>query len=120
VQAVRHLVQDVGGLVHPAALLAGCRPHLAERLPEAERAPAFARAGLATAICGAVVRPRRFKSSSRSRHDCELSHRPSVKPTSSLLAFRRRADDDQDALRLLLEPGLQMDAVGPAINVALS
>jgi hypothetical protein len=25
----------------------------------------------ATAICGAVVRPRRFKSSSRSRHDCE-------------------------------------------------
>src|SRR5260221_13481871 len=37
-----------------------------------------------------------------------------------LLAFRRRADDDQDTLRLFLEPGLQMDAVGPAINVALS
>ena len=36
-----------------------------------------------------------------------------------LLAFWRRADDDQDALRLLLEPGLQMDAVGPAIDVAL-
>jgi len=29
------------GLVHPAALLAGCRPHLAERLPEPERAPRF-------------------------------------------------------------------------------
>src|SRR3984893_9432286 len=28
VQALWHLVQDVGGLVHPAALLAGCRPHL--------------------------------------------------------------------------------------------
>src|SRR5215468_10377477 len=38
VQALWHLVQDVGGLVHPAALLAGCRPHLAERLPEPERA----------------------------------------------------------------------------------
>jgi hypothetical protein len=38
VQALRHLVQDVRGLVHPAALLAGCRPHLAERLPEPERA----------------------------------------------------------------------------------
>src|SRR5207344_2752781 len=38
VQALRQLVQDVGGLVHPAALLAGCRPHLAERLPEPERA----------------------------------------------------------------------------------
>jgi hypothetical protein len=31
------LVEDVGGLVHPAALLAHRRPHLAERLPEAER-----------------------------------------------------------------------------------
>ena len=38
-----------------------------------------------TAICGAVVRPRRFKSSSRSRHDCELSRMPSVKPTISFL-----------------------------------
>src|SRR5207342_3812627 len=37
VQALRQLVQDVGGLVHPAALLAGCRPHLAKRFPEAER-----------------------------------------------------------------------------------
>src|SRR5690348_7843381 len=36
-----------------------------------------------------------------------------------LPAFRRRADDDQDALCLLLEPGLQMDAVGPAVDVAL-
>ena len=27
-------------------------------------------------------------------------------------------DNDQDALRLLLEPGLQMDAVGPTIDVA--
>ena len=34
-------------------------------------------------------------------------------------AFRRRADDDQDALCRLLEPGLQMDAVGPAVDVAL-
>src|ERR1700724_3470885 len=39
----------------------------------------------ATAICGAVVRPRRFKSSSRSRHDWELSRIPSVQPTSSFL-----------------------------------
>src|SRR6202035_5306295 len=37
VQALWQLVQDVRGLVHPAALLAGCRPHLAKRLPEAER-----------------------------------------------------------------------------------
>src|SRR5262245_8148850 len=36
--ALRQLVEDVGGLVHPAALLADLGPHLAERLPEAERA----------------------------------------------------------------------------------
>ena len=47
--------------------------------------PAFARAGLATAICGPVVKPRRLTSSSRSRHDCELSRMPSVNPTSSFL-----------------------------------
>jgi truncated hemoglobin YjbI len=41
VQALWHPVQDIGGLVHPAALLAGCRPHLAERLPEPEHAPRF-------------------------------------------------------------------------------
>ena len=38
VQALRHIVQDVRGLVHPAALLAGDRPHFAERLPEPKRA----------------------------------------------------------------------------------
>ena len=34
-----------------------------------------------------------------------------------LFALRRRANDDQNALLLLLEPGLQMDAVRPDINV---
>ena len=38
VLALRQLVQDVGGLVHPAALAAGLGPHLLDRLPEAERA----------------------------------------------------------------------------------
>ena len=36
--ALRQFVEDVGGLVHPAALLACGRPQLAERLPEAKRA----------------------------------------------------------------------------------
>ena len=38
VLALRQLIQDVGGLVDPAALAAGLRPHLLDRLPEAERA----------------------------------------------------------------------------------
>src|SRR3984893_12660473 len=37
VQALWQLVQDVRGLVDPAALLAGGRPHLAKRLPEPKR-----------------------------------------------------------------------------------
>ena len=35
--ALRQLVQHIGGLVHPAALAAGLRPHFLDRLPEAER-----------------------------------------------------------------------------------
>jgi hypothetical protein len=37
VQAVRQLVEDIGGLVHPATLRSRGRPQLVERLPEAER-----------------------------------------------------------------------------------
>src|SRR6266540_419063 len=35
--AVRQFVEDVGGFVHPAALAAGLRPYLFDRLPEPER-----------------------------------------------------------------------------------
>lgn len=38
VLALRQLGEHVGGLVHPAALLACFRPHPAGRLPEAEPA----------------------------------------------------------------------------------
>ena len=34
-----------------------------------------------------------------------------------LLAFRRSADQHQDALGLILHPGLEVDAVGPDIDV---
>jgi hypothetical protein len=37
-QALRQLVENVGALVHPAALLAGLGPDLGKRLPETERA----------------------------------------------------------------------------------
>ena len=39
--------------------------------------------------------------------------RPSVKPIRLLLAFGRRANNDKNALLLILEPRLQVDA-GPA------
>jgi hypothetical protein len=36
-----------------------------------------------------------------------------------LAAFRRRTDQHEDALLFVLEPRLQMDAIGPDVNVAL-
>ena len=36
-----------------------------------------------------------------------------------LLAFRRRTDDDEDALLLVFEAGLQVDAISPDVDVAL-
>jgi hypothetical protein len=40
-------------------------------------------------------------------------------PSATFLAFRRGANDDQQALRGVLEPGLDMDAVGPEVHVTL-
>src|SRR5438477_2425401 len=72
----------------------------------------------ATASSGAADKPRRLRSSSKSRHDCALSRTPSVKPTSSFLPSGGRTDDHKNALRLVLQPHLQMDAVDPEVNVA--
>src|ERR1700682_365472 len=71
VLSLRQLVQDIGGLVYPAALAAGLRPHLLDRLPEAERT-------VGDCELGAVASPRRFRSRSNSLQDWD--------------AFRTRAD----------------------------
>jgi hypothetical protein len=42
---------------------------------------------------------------------------PSVKPTSSFFSFRRCPDDYQQALRIVLEAGLHMDAINPHVDV---
>ena len=36
-----------------------------------------------------------------------------------LAAFRRRADQHEDALLFVLEPGFEMDAISPDVDVAL-
>ena len=43
-----------------------------------------------------------------------------ARPSSSFLPSGRGADDDQDALRLVLQTRLQVDAVRPDIDVALA
>ena len=52
-----NFVQHVGGLVNPTPLVPGTRKDLLDCLPEAERAPAFARAGLPTARPSSVSVP---------------------------------------------------------------
>ena len=110
-QALRQPVEDIGGLVHPAALLARLRPDLGERLPEAERA-----------VGDGELRPDR-KSASL---EIEQEFLPRLRALAHavgqadqfLLALRRRADDHEQALRIILKPGLDVDAVDPEVDVA--
>src|SRR6266478_4990173 len=62
----------------------------------------------ATASSGATARPR----------FCKFAHAVG-KAEQLLFALRRRADDDQDALLGVFKTGLQINAVGPHVDVAL-
>jgi hypothetical protein len=105
-------VQHVCRLVHPAALLARFRPYLAERLPEP-----------GSAIGGDELR--------RDREATPLQIEQQGAPVVGALAravgeadkllpaLQRGADDDEDALRIVLQTRLQMNAVGPDVDVAL-
>src|SRR3954463_10695704 len=72
----------------------------------------------ATASSGATARPRFCKSSSSSRQSCALIARTVGEAEQLLLALRRRADDHQDALFGVFKTGLQVNAVGPHVDVA--
>src|SRR5438128_3408499 len=74
----------------------------------------------AIASSGPITSPRRFRSSSSPFQDCAFSRTPSGEADEFLIAFGCRADDHEQALRIVLEPGLHVDAVGPEIDVALN
>ena len=98
--------------MHPAALLARSRPQFAERLPEAERAVGDGEFG-------------RDHQTSVLHIEQQLTPilrafaRPVGEAEQLLSAFRRRADDHQDALLGVRKAGLQVNAVGPHVDVAL-
>src|SRR5271165_4095000 len=109
-QALRQLVEDVRRLVHPAPLLARRRPYLAERLPEAERA-----------VGDGKLRRRRQTAPLEIEQEVApglgaLAHTVG-KADQLLLALRRRADDYENALRLILKTRFQIDAIDPPIDV---
>src|SRR3954471_22085350 len=108
-----------GSLLRTLAVLCTqqrCSRVLGHSSPSAFQKPS---APSAAASSGATAKPRFCKSRSSSRQSWALSRAPSVKPSSSFFALRRRADDHQDALLGVFETGLQVNAVGPHIDVAL-
>src|SRR6202022_4611274 len=108
-----------GSLLRTLAVLCTqqrCSRVVGQSSPSAFQKPS---APSATASSGAMTRPRFCKSSSSSRQSWALSRAPSVKPSSSFLPSGCRADDDQDALFGVFKTGLQVDAVGPHVDVAL-
>src|SRR5947209_5503367 len=111
-QGWRQLVQHVGDLVHPAPLLPGLGPDLVQRLPEAQRPVAGGELGI--------------------EHEPVLVTQAEQQLTPALGALAKAvldgqqllpaagvgADQHQQALPLVLEPGREVDAVGPEIDVA--
>jgi hypothetical protein len=101
-------VEHVGGLVHPAALAAGLGPYFLDRLPKPERA-----------VGDRELRPDRKPASPQVEREILPGLRTPAhainQPDELLLAFRRGANDDELALRSVLEPGLDMNAVGPEV-----
>ena len=109
--ALRQFVQHVRGLVHPAALLARSRPDFAGCLPETERT-----------VCHHQLRRRIEPAPLEIEQPCApvVSIFPFAigKSDKLLAAFRRRTNDHEDALLLVFEAGLQMNAVSPDVDVA--
>ncbi len=107
--ALRQPGQQVCRLVDPASLLAGFRPDLAERLPEAER----------------PVGDRKMRRDGEpATFEIEQQLAPIVHTFAGavgeaeqlLRPFRGRADDDENALRLVFQARLQIDAIGPYVE----
>ena len=111
-QALWQFVQDIRRLVYPAALPARLRPYLIDRLPEAERP-----------VGDSELR------GDRQAVPLEIEQQllPGLraladavgKPNEFLLAFGGGADDYQQTLRVIFEPGLDVDAIGPDVDIAL-
>ena len=98
--------------MHPAALLACGRPQFAERLPEAERAVSDGEFGRDRQTSVLQIE-QQFTPILRALA------RAVGKAEQLLPALRRRTDDDQDALLSVFKTGLQVNAVGPHIDIVL-
>src|SRR6266851_5952692 len=102
-QALWQLVQDIRRFVHPTALRTRLRPHLIDRLPEAERP-----------VGDGELWPDRQTASL----EIEQQLLPGLhaladavgKSNEFLLAFSCGADNHEQTLRVIFEPSLNVDA----------
>jgi len=107
----REMVEHVRDLVHPAALVTRAGKDLVQRLPEPERA-------VADGQLGRHGEPARLEIDEQLAPALGAFADPDLEAQQFLPPFGRRPDDHQHALGLRLHPGLQVDAVGPDVDVA--
>ena len=106
---LRQRGKHIGLLVEPAPLLPGVREHLAQRLPEPQRAVADGQHRGAHPAAAAVpqqIRPR------LGRLPVPVGQRDEL-----LAAVGADPDHHQQAQLLLLQPHLEVDAVDPQVDV---
>ena len=98
--------------MHPATLLADGAVDLAERLPEAERA-----------VADGELRRHRQAAALEVKQQLQaalLALAVAVAQADDVLvADLVGTDDHQQALLVVLEPGLEVDAIGPEVDIAL-
>ena len=107
------LFEDVGGLLHPAALLA--------LWPATASPSAFQKPSAPSAIgeFGRDDQASVLQIEQKLASILRAFARAVSEAEQLLPALRRRADDHQDALLGVFEAGLQVNAVGPHVDVAL-
>src|SRR5947199_5664784 len=110
--AFRQLGEHVRGLVHPAALLARFRPDLTGRLPEPECA-------IGDDELRGHVEPAPLEIEQQIAPVLRVLAGTIGESDQFLAAFRRRADQHEDALFFVFEPRFEMDAISPDVDVAL-
>ena len=109
-QALWQPVQDIRGFVHPAALCPCLRPDLIDRLPEAERP-----------VSDGELRVDRQTTPLEIEQQLLPGLRALAdavgKPNQFLLAVGGGTNDHKQALRIVFEPGLDIDAIGPGVDI---
>ena len=107
----RHIVQNIGRFVNPATLLAGRRKHFSKRRPETQSV-------VANRQQRCIGETTRFQINQKLRPALGAFPIAGDKAHQFLLALRCGPDNDQHTLALILHARLEIDPIGPDINIA--